>query len=51
MKGDRVFVEIKRFDNLGQQTEGYIESLSNFTDEEIFIIAEDMIIWSSQNDL
>ena len=51
MKGDRVFVEIKRFDNRGQQTEGYIESLSNFTDEEIFIIAEDMIIWSSQNDL
>ena len=51
MKGDRVFVEIKRFDNRGHQTEGYIESLSNFTDEEIFIIAEDMIIWSSQNDL
>lgn len=42
MKGDRVTVEIRRFDNRGQQTEGYIESLSNLTDEEIFSIVDDM---------
>ena len=42
MKGDRVTVEIRRFDNRGHQTEGYIESLSNFTDEEIFRIVDDM---------
>ena len=50
MKGDRVTVEIRRFDNRGRQTEGYIESLSNFTDEEIFNIAEDMISWGGDID-
>lgn len=50
MKGDRVTVEIRRFDNRGRQTEGYIESLSNFTDEEIFNIAEDMINWGGDID-
>ena len=50
MKGDRVFVEIKRFDNRGQQTEGYIESLSNFTDEEIFNIVDDMTSWGGDID-
>ena len=43
MKGDKVTVEISRIDNRGHQTEGYIESMSNLTDEEIFNIAEDMI--------
>jgi len=51
MKGDRVTVEIRRFDNRGRQTEGYIESLSNLTDDEIFNIVDDMISWSNQNDL
>ena len=45
MKGDKVTLEISRMNNRGHQTEGYIESLSNFTDEEIFNIAEDMINW------
>ena len=42
MKGDKVTLEISRIDNLGNQTEGYIESLSNLTDEEIFTIVDDM---------
>ena len=51
MKEDRVTVEISRIDNRGHQTEGYIESLSNLTDEEIFNIVDDMTSWSNQNDL
>jgi len=42
MKGDKVTLEISRIDNRGHQTEGYIESLSNLTDEEIFSIVDDM---------
>ena len=49
MEGDRVTVEIRRFDNRGRQTEGYIESLSNFTDEEIFTIVDDMSQWGKDN--
>ena len=45
MEGDKVTLEIKRFDNRGHQTEGYIESMLNLTDEEIFGIVEDMISW------
>ena len=51
MKGDKVTVEISRIDNRGHQTEGYIESLSNLTDDEIFNIVDDMTSWSDQNDL
>ena len=50
MVGDRVTVEIRRFDNRGHQTEGYIESMLNLTDEEIFKIAEDMINWGPLTD-
>ena len=50
MKGDRVTVEIRRFDNRGQQTEGYIESLSNLTDDEIFNIVDDMTSWGGDID-
>ncbi len=42
MKGDKVTLEISRIDNRGYQTEGYIESLSNLTDDEIFSIVDDM---------
>ena len=45
MEGDKVTLEIKRFDNRGHQSEGSIESMLNLTDEEIFNIAEDMINW------
>ena len=50
MKGDRVTVEIRRFDNRGRQTEGYIESLSNLTDDEIFNIVDDMTSWGGDID-
>ena len=42
MKGDKVTLEISRIDNRGYQTEGYIESMLNLTDEEIFSIVDDM---------
>ena len=51
MEGDKVTVEIKRFDNRGHQSEGYIESMLNLTDEEIFNIVDDITSWSDQNDL
>ena len=51
MKGDKVTLEIKRFDNRGHQSEGYIESMLNLTDEEIFNIVDDITSWSDQNDL
>ena len=50
MKGDRVTVEIRRFDNRGHQTEGYIESISNLTDDEIFNIVDDMTSWGGDID-
>ena len=50
MEGDKVTVEIKRFDNRGHQTEGYIESLSNLTDDEIFNIVDDMTSWGEDID-
>ena len=42
MKGDKVTLEISRMNNRGHQTEGYIESMLNLTDEEIFNIVDDM---------
>ena len=51
MKGDKVTVETRRYNDYNEQTEGYIESLSNLTDEEIFNIVDDMTSWSNQNDL
>ena len=50
MEGDKVTLEIKRFDNRGHQSEGYIESMLNLTDEEIFGIVEDMISWGEDID-
>ena len=43
MKGDKVTVEIKGYNDYNEQTDGYIESLSNLSDDEIFTIVEDMI--------
>ena len=42
MKGDKVTVEIRGYNDYNEQTDGYIESLSNLTDEEIFSIVDDM---------
>ena len=45
MEGDKVTVEISGYNDYGKQTDGYIESLSNLSDDEIFTIVEDMITW------
>jgi hypothetical protein len=45
MSGDKVTVEIIGYDNYERQTEGYIESLSNLSDEEISVIVNDLILW------
>ena len=42
MEGDKVTLEISEYNNYGEQTGGYIESLSNLTDEEIFNVVDDM---------
>ena len=43
MEGDKVTVEISGYNDYGEQTDGYIESLSNLSDDEIFTIVENMI--------
>ena len=43
LEGDKVTVEISGYNDYGKQTDGYIESLSNLSDDEIFTIVEDMI--------
>ena len=45
MEGDKVTVEISGYNVYGKQTDGYIESLSNLSDDEIFTIVENMINW------
>ena len=45
LEGDKVTVEIKGYNDYNEQTDGYIESLSNLSDDEIFTIVEDMITW------
>ena len=42
MEGDKVTVEIRGYNDYSEQTDGYIESLSNLSDEEIFSIVDDM---------
>jgi hypothetical protein len=43
LEGDKVTVEISGYNDYGEQTDGYIESLSNLSDDEIFTIVENMI--------
>ena len=43
MKGDKVTLAIWGYNGYGEQTDGYIESLSNLSDDEIFTIVENMI--------
>ena len=45
MKGDKVTVEIRGYNDYSEQTDGYIESLSNLSDEELYGITKDMIDW------
>ena len=43
LEKDKVTVEIRGYNDYNEQTDGYIESLSNLTDDEIFTIVDDMI--------
>ena len=45
MEGDKVTVEIRGYNDYSEQTDGYIESLSNLSDEELYGITKDMIDW------
>ena len=51
MKGDKVTLAIWGYNGYGEQTDGYIESLSNLTDDEIFIIVENMIKWITYSEM
>ena len=51
MEGDKVTLEISEYNNYGEQTGGYIESLSNLTDDEIFTIVENMIKWITYSEM
>jgi hypothetical protein len=43
LEKDKVTVEIRGYNDYNEQTDGYIESLSNLSDDEIFTIVDDMI--------
>ena len=45
LSGDKVTVEVNEYGKYGMQIGGFIESLSNFTDEEIYMVANGMIDW------
>ena len=49
MEGDKVTVEIRGYNDYNEQTDGYIESLSNLSDEEMSAIVKDMIFWSENS--
>ena len=42
LENNKVTVEISGYNEHGEQTDGYIESLSNLTDDEIFTIVDNM---------
>ena len=50
LENDKVTVEISGYNEHGEQTDGYIESLSNLTDDEIFNIVDDMTSWGGDID-
>jgi hypothetical protein len=51
IEGDKVILEISEYNDYGKQTDGYIESLSNLTDNEIFTIVENMIKWITYSEM
>ena len=51
MEGDKVTVDISGYDDYGKQTDGYIESLLNLSDDEILIIVENMITWFKYSEM
>jgi hypothetical protein len=51
MEGDKVTVEISGYNDYGKQTDGYIESLLNLSDDEILIIVENMINWFTSSEM
>ena len=51
LEGDKVTVEISGYNDYGEQTDGYIESLSNLSDDEILTIVENMINWFTSSEM
>ena len=51
MEGDKVTVDISGYNDYGKQTDGYIESLLNLSDDEIFTIVENMIKWFTYSEM
>ena len=51
LEGDKVTLEISGYNDYGEQTDGYIESLSNLSDDEIFTIVENMIKWITYSEM
>ena len=51
MKGNKVTLAIWGYDDYGEQTDGYIESLSNLSDDQIFTIVENMIKWITYSEM
>ena len=51
IEGDKVILEISEYNDYGKQTDGYIESLSNLTDDEIFTIVDNMIKWITYSEM
>ena len=51
MVGDKVTLAIWGYNDYGEQTDFYIESLSNLTDDEIFTIVENMIKWITYSEM
>lgn len=45
LSGDKVTAEVNEYGKYSVQIGGFMESLSNFTDEEIYMVAKGMIDW------
>ena len=45
LSGDKVTVEVNEYGKYSVQIGGFVESLSNFTDEEIYMVVKGMINW------
>ena len=51
LSGDKVTVEVNEYGKYSVQIGGFVESLSNFTDEEIYMVVKGMIDWGNNSDL
>jgi hypothetical protein len=51
LSGDKVTVEVNEYGRYSVQIGGFVERLSNFTDEEIYMVVKGMIDWGNNSDL